>query len=111
MKKFIAIGLAILLGPVLVLSACSDSNGTSKAQHERTEIVLKVKLFDTKRELNEYINSNFDLSPVTRSGLARWYEPDPTNECTVYLVRGFQNEERTYGHELQHCIYGAFHKE
>ncbi len=74
---------------------------------ERTEMVLKVELFETEELLNEYISIHYPGEEPTL-GFAMWYIDE--TECTVYLVRSIR-DERTYGHELMHCIYGAYHEE
>lgn len=101
--------LITLMSAVLLLAACSGEK--QEPEYERTQIELHVHLFDTERELNDHVNKSYKVSPATRSGFAKWWKPDPKNECHVYLVRGLKAQERNYGHELQHCIYGSFHKE
>lgn len=81
-------------------------------EYERTNIKLNVMLFDTERGLNEYIHQNYQVTKVEREGFSVWYKNDPTNECTILVLRGTEpSKERVYGHELMHCIYGTFHKE
>lgn len=94
---------------VLLLGSCLGEK--QEAEYERTKIELHVHLFDNKQKLSSYVNENFEVVEVTRSGFARWWKDDPKNECHIYVVRGLSREENSYGHELQHCIYGSFHKE
>jgi hypothetical protein len=85
-------------------------------QHERADIHLKVRLFDNERELNHYIESNFDVNKeYKRDGFSRWYAQSfdgMLDECTIFVVRGTTERlEGIYGHELMHCVYGTYHKE
>lgn len=111
----------LLCTTALLAVALFCTTGCEKAQeftpqHERTDIHLKVRLFDNERELNHYIESNFDVNKeYKREGLSRWYAQSfdgMLDECTIFVVRGTTERlESIYGHELMHCVYGTYHKE
>jgi len=114
MKTLICTTLLVIV-TLLGTAGCGKVNeGTP--QHERTDLHLNVKLFDNERELNHYIEDNFNANKqYTREGFSRWFvdtfEGQP-NECTIYVVRGTTGRlEGIYGHELMHCMYGTYHKE
>ena len=102
-----------ILAAVLAFSVmgCGQSDTPVKFQNPRTEIQLNIMHFDTKSEMQKYLSDNAIASDVKRSGLARWYENDPTNECTIFILPPQKSSEADYGHELWHCIYGNFHEE
>lgn len=92
---------------LLLMPACGPKEPPVE---QYTDIKLKVVLFDTEAKLNDYIQSNFNVTEVNREGMAVWYLNDPEHECTLYLPRSI-TKESVYGHELMHCIYGSYHKE
>lgn len=107
--------ITLLVFTLLCTTGCEQPKEFTP-QHERTDIHLEVKLFDTEREMNNYIESNFNVSnQYAREGFSRWFvdtfEGIP-DECTIFVVRGTTERlEAVYGHELMHCVYGTYHKE
>lgn len=106
MKKIIWVLLA-----VLIILSCSTTSYVREPD-KLLDLKVKVVLFDTQQDLNNYINNKHSITEgYTRAGLSVWYTDD-VNSCTIYLVKGTAKIlEKHYGHELMHCIYGSFHKE
>lgn len=116
MKRFInsMIIPGACIGLAALLIACMPD-----PKHEfdspRESVALEVKVFKNELELNRYLKENFKTE-ATRAGFSRWYVNDPNNECTIFVVdpretRSLVHTEKTWGHELLHCVYGSFHKE
>jgi hypothetical protein len=76
---------------------------------------LRIEVFDTKENLDQYISTHFKIREGKREGMAYWYKNDPDNECTIYVPSpkgiSLKEAESIYGHEILHCIYGSYHIE
>lgn len=109
--KYITTLLVLL---VVFVSGCTDSPEDYNKDFERTDIDLKIVLFDNKRDLNKHLQKYGDkkFSNYTVKGYSEWSSTKPT--CTLYLVKSEilvdDDNVTTWGHELKHCVHGSFHK-
>lgn len=105
--------LVILL--ILAVISCGRTYPVLDNTKVQTKIDLEVKLFKDHNTLNRYIEETFNPSHSYEvDGLASWFTNDPTNKCTIHVVRpniANYDAERILGHELLHCMYGNYHKE
>jgi len=107
MNKLILPTLTAVLATVALLTSCGDNTDrvdtVTHPQIVRTHdggriIQLIVYRAKSKKSLQKRIG--------LKSGEARWFVED--NTCSIEFAG---NDYITAGHELRHCLDGAFHKE
>lgn len=97
---------------VLALASCSDEPAQhSKGLVDTKTAPAKVYTQDGGRVIQLVVyraKSSHELQTRIgkKSGEARWIVRD--NKCTIEF---HGNDYETAGHELRHCLDGAFHKE
>lgn len=122
MNKFAGIGAAVITTSLFTLVACDNPGGKKgkdgyyfeKETFTRTEFPVEVVLVKDSAAIAEEIkkrNNLFgDVEPkkVAAFSIIRLNEP----KCTIYMIDPKNKYEPEYiGHELVHCIYGAWHSE
>jgi len=110
------IALAIVVLFVVSCDPSPEKRITGTQDFTGVEFPITVYTYDSRTELNKAIK---DRNPSKRTveGLALWFLVKSTRDikrCEIHVVtpRSIDDEHvLTWGHELAHCIYGAYHKE
>lgn len=120
--KSIIAPLIVCILVVLGAYSCSPQQTKMDKPFDRSGEILQVKVmtFTTYRAMYKAIEANhpwFEIPDGLR-GLALWVEDEYGNpasdECLIYVLEPMHiDDERTttLGHEMNHCLYGSFHKE
>lgn len=96
LKQLLALSLFVLVG--------CDQRSTYEqkldtAVPERTEILVKVHLYQSSAELEKVAGTH-------RFAMSKWSPND--NICDIWVKQG---DTKSLGHEMQHCIFGSWHPE
>lgn len=100
--------LALILS-ALFLVACEPP--PVNKEFERTKVEIVVHTYDNTDEVtdayNLYVGDKY-ADDLEREGWATWGREEHT--CEIHVVKYAASQEKTWGHELAHCLYGRFHK-
>ncbi|MBA4766071.1 MAG: hypothetical protein H2049_00365 [Porphyrobacter sp.] len=98
-----------ILAALLLLASCeqpaADGYSFGTPTWVRTELRVKVVLVPSLEELRR-------IGPkVEGRELHAFAQISPTGECTIYKVDSRKHYAPEWdGHELNHCIYGEWHR-
>ena len=117
-KTSSAIGVVILTIALGLLFYFEGGGNVIDAQREYTEMNVTMVFYDDYEALNVEYNSVMNGGVGNKvwgekSGFAT--SSNQTNNCTIHVVKLTADDARlnfiTWGHELAHCVYGAWHVE
>ncbi|MBT9159070.1 MAG: hypothetical protein DDT26_00319 [Dehalococcoidia bacterium] len=106
------ITLALVFMSVFFIG-CSPPTGIDK-EFDRTGETLRIKVIthDSLRDLHAAKREvSGKPAPEGMIGFAGWTKT--TNYCEIHILqprRDLDDNVMTLGHEMMHCLYGAFHK-
>ena len=115
---------ALVIGMILTVTGCSDSNKESingSINRLEREITVTVKTVKNEQELKKiYKELTGNNNPPDQYGFAQWNElADLSNgdvenpNCQIYIIQPNRKDDNnilTLGHEMAHCIWGSYHK-
>lgn len=89
-----------------------------KMDFDRARIPIEVVVnpHNTIRELQTaYVKATGDRDAYIRDGFAQWTLSGNTPKCYIHVLKPRNSNDAmhfpVWGHELMHCVYGAFHDE
>lgn len=86
----------------------SESSSFIKPEFVKDEMVIRVHVFDNKKDLHEAIQKYNPKDLQWVAGLSV-FSPDD-NRCDIYVLKiRKESDLDTWGHELAHCKYGRWH--
>lgn len=106
----------LIVALFMAIVGCEDAS-TLKQDFDRSgeELRVTVIFHDTKRELNESFYERFGRDGIDRMGYAVFANPgNRPYWCEIHALRPTRGDDEnmdTLGHELSHCLFGAFHPE
>lgn len=109
MEKILITAAALIL-LIIVIFLATGTGLKIKPEFDRsgTTMTITIYTYSNKNDMNK-VHPEGELP---RQSWALWYENDPS-ECEIHVLEGERIDDdrtMTWGHELQHCIYGRFHE-
>lgn len=108
----------LIIIATLALVSCDDGvrEDSLKKEFDRTERPQKITIFvyDTKSKMKQ-AKKNFDnyVPDVNLEGWAKWSNIESSG-CEIHVMKirskNDTSQMEIWGHELAHCIYGAYHE-
>lgn len=109
MEKILAAVFGVGIIIAILFFATSNRVGLNP-EFDRSGTPMKITVYTYK---NKYaLNKLHPDGELPREGWSLWYQND-SSECEIHVLEGKSIDDdttMTWGHELQHCIYGRFHK-
>jgi hypothetical protein len=117
--------VSVVIGLISLFSGCSEQSDIRPVT-DRTQlpISITVHLYQNRSELNAaWAQSGGVADDQRRLGFAQWNQlasegvsgPRPAElRCDIHAIQPVRVQSdavTTLGHELLHCVYGAYHAE
>lgn len=98
----------LLLG--LILISCTGKTPVLGDFNKEGQVLnITVKVYSNQKAL---LKATEKYNTTKQVGLAVWNNSN--NDCTIHVIEANyikSKQDKTWGHELRHCVYGSFHKE
>jgi len=101
----------VLFGIILLLFISTNYSTSITPEFDRSNNPMKITVY-TYKNRDQLNKAHPGKKELNRRGWALWYEKD-SSECEIHILQGKGLDDDitlSWGHELQHCIYGRFHQ-